>query len=244
MWEHELEGKDSSRPRRKEEAGGEGNSQASRALAALASGRSVSPSAVHHLQRAAGNAAVAELLDQDHSPVLDVVGKGGKPLDEDTKSFMEGRMGSDFSDVRVHTDAKASESARAVQAHAYTVGTDIVFDSDTYDPGSEKGKRMLAHELTHVGQQAEGEVDGTPAGGGISISDPSDRFERAAEANADRVMAGGHTETSSGAAAGAGGGASVQRDESEVDEDEGDETAPPVQRVAAEEETEDETEEG
>jgi Domain of unknown function (DUF4157) len=201
MWEHEFEGRATqARTRRTQDAKADEGGHAGRALAALAAGRRVTAAAVHHLQRAAGNAAVGELLEQERSPVTEVVGKGGgQPLDQATKAFMESRMGSDFSDVRVHTDSKAAESARSVQAHAYTVGTDIVFDSGRYDPNSDAGRLMLAHELTHVDQQKETEVDGTPASGGISISDPSDRFERAAEANAARVMASGPALTSAGA---------------------------------------------
>jgi hypothetical protein len=102
---------------------------------------------------------------------------------------MEGRLGHDFGDVRVHTDGAAHESAKSVNAHAYTVGSNVVFQRDLYDPSNTAGKTMLAHELTHVVQQREGAVDGTPTAGGISVSDPSDRFERAASANAERVMA-------------------------------------------------------
>jgi uncharacterized protein DUF4157 len=64
-----------------------------------------------------------------------------------------------------------------------------VFQRDKYDPGSQEGRTTLAHELTHVVQQRSGPVDGTAAPGGISVSDPSDRFEREAAAAADRVMA-------------------------------------------------------
>ena len=149
--------------------------------------------AVLHLQRTAGNANVAGLLGEEHeeqrSPVKDVVGSGGgRPLDDSTREFMESRLGHDFSGVRIHTDSKATESAKAVQAHAYTVGNDVVFQSDRYAPETDAGKRMLAHELTHVVQQRSGPVAGTPAPGGIKISDPSDPFERAAEHNADQVM--------------------------------------------------------
>ena len=101
---------------------------------------------------------------------------------------MEGRLGQDFGDVRVHDDAAAHRSAEAVNAHAYTVGSNVVFQRDKYDPGSDAGRTMLAHELTHVVQQRSGPVDGTPTGGGIKVSDPSDRFEREAAANAERVM--------------------------------------------------------
>ena len=150
------------------------------------------PKSVLHLQRYAGNASVAGALEE-RSPVLDVVGKGGgQPLDKGVQGDMESRFGHDFSGVRVHTDSQASASAKAVQAHAYTVGNDIVFNNDQYSPGSSDGQRMLAHELTHVVQQRSGPVDGSPAGGGISLSDPSDRFEREAEATADRVMSGDH----------------------------------------------------
>lgn len=141
------------------------------------------------LQRAVGNAAAGTLVEEERSPVLDVVGKGGgSPLDLDTRADMESRIGADFSDVRVHTDGAANSSARSVNAQAYTVGSDIVFQSGNYDPGSDSGKHMLAHELTHVVQQRSGPVDGTDAGGGVQVSDPSDRFEREAVANADRVM--------------------------------------------------------
>jgi len=219
MWDHEFEGRKSHRrPRQVEGVSTDGTGQASHALAALVSGRSVSPSAVHHLQRAAGNAAVADLLDQgqERSPVLAVIGKGGgKPLDGSTRSFMESRMGRDFSDVRVHTDARAAESARSVHARAYTVGNEIVFDDDSYDPTSAKGRKMLAHELTHVGQQSDGEVAGTPVGGGIRVSDPADRFEHAAETNAERVMSGPTTTSENGAMTAVSNGASLQRDADE-----------------------------
>ncbi|MFZ3544348.1 DUF4157 domain-containing protein [Streptomyces sp. 4.24] len=87
------------------------------------------------------------------------------------------------------TDGAAHESAKGVNAHAYTVGSHVVFQRDAYDPGSHQGRTTLAHELTHVVQQRSGPVDGTKTSGGIKVSDPSDRFEREAVANADRVMA-------------------------------------------------------
>jgi hypothetical protein len=149
------------------------------------------------MQRAVGNAGVGGLIDEDRppvpdrSPVHDVVKSGGgNPLDVDTRADMEARLGHDFGDVRVHTDGPAHDSARSVNAQAYTVGTDIVFQEGRYDPSSTAGRHMLAHELTHVVQQRSGPVDGAEAGGGVRISDPADRFEREAVANADRVMAG------------------------------------------------------
>jgi hypothetical protein len=139
------------------------------------------------IQRAAGNQAAASVMEE-RSPVHDVVSSGGAPLEEEVRTDMEGRMGQDFSDVRVHTGDSADASARSVSAHAYTVGSNIVFQRGTYDPGSSQGRTLLAHELTHVVQQRSGPVDGTPAAGGVSVSDPSDRFEVEAARNAERVM--------------------------------------------------------
>ena len=104
---------------------------------------------------------------------------------------MEARFGEDFSAVRIHDDERAHESALQVSAHAYTIGSNIVFQRGGYDPHSRAGRSTLAHELTHVVQQRAGPVDGTPGPGGMRISDPSDPFERAAAANAERVLSGG-----------------------------------------------------
>ena len=148
------------------------------------------PNGFLHLQRAAGNAGVAALVQRepDESPVKEVVASSGTPLDSATRARMEDHLGHDFGDVQVHSDAKASASAQSVQAHAYTVGNHIVFGEGRYAPDTQEGQRTLAHELTHVVQQRSGPVDGTPAAGGIKVSSPSDRFEREAESTADRVM--------------------------------------------------------
>lgn len=204
------------------------------------------PSSIHaqlmKLQRTIGNAGVATLLqrnteaEEEVSPVKELMSAGGgRALDEPTRSFMESRLGADFSDVRVHTGAKATEAARSVQAHAYTVGSDLVFQDGQFNPSSTDGKKMLAHELTHVVQQRSGPVEGTPAPGGISISDPSDRFERAAEASAERVVSG---EAASPQPAGAGG---VQREEAPGAEEE-ELQANAVQREESGETEEDEEE--
>ena len=141
------------------------------------------------LQRAVGNSGVRGLADEERSPVLDVVSSGGgQPLEEPVRADMEGRLGHSFADVRVHTGDAAHHSAASVNAHAYTVGSNIVFQRDQYDPGSDGGRTMLAHELTHVVQQRSGPVDGTATGTGVRVSDPSDRFEREAAASAERAM--------------------------------------------------------
>src|SRR5262249_8871593 len=80
----------------------------------------------------------------------------GHPLDSSTRVFFEHRFGHDLSLVRVHTDARAAESARMVDALAYTVGHNIVFGGGQYAPETPMGQRLVAHELTHVIQQTGG----------------------------------------------------------------------------------------
>jgi hypothetical protein len=172
-------------------------------------------SMVLRLQRMAGNQGVVQMLasDEERSPVHDVVGTGGgSPLDAGTRSTMESAFGTSFEDVRVHTDDKASQSAESVGANAYTVGSDLVFRSGNYDPGSSAGQRTIAHELSHVVQQSQGPVDGTAASGGIKVSDPSDRFEQAADHQAERVMSSVPSPSSSRASTTPAPG-SVQREE-------------------------------
>lgn len=79
--------------------------------------------------------------------------RGGNALPESTRSFMESRFAADFSDVRIHTGSDASTMSAALNAQAFTVGRDIYFNEGNYAPGSEAGKRLLAHELTHTLQQ-------------------------------------------------------------------------------------------
>jgi hypothetical protein len=182
------------------------------------------------LQRLAGNGAVTSLMEEERSPVHDVVNSGGRPLEPEVRKDMESRLGHDFSDVRVHDDSAAAASASAVNAHAYTVGSNVVFQRDKYDPSSTQGRTTLAHELTHVVQQRSGPVDGSPAPGGIKLSNPSDRFEREAASNAERVMATPPVQTAAVSET----GPSVQRD---AEEDE------PVQGLFVQREGEEEEEE-
>jgi hypothetical protein len=196
------------------------------------------------LQRAVGNSGIRGLAEEERSPVLDVVSSGGgQPLEEPVRTDMEGRLGHSFSDVRVHTGDAAHDSATSVNAHAYTVGSNIVFQREKYDPGSDAGRTMLAHELTHVVQQRSGPVDGTATGTGVRLSDPSDRFEREAAATAERAMSIPAVQAT--AQRSAGDAAVVQRDASVQREDEEEEkdtaqgsfmAGAPVQRDEAEEE--------
>jgi hypothetical protein len=110
----------------------------------------------------AGSAGVAPPV------VHHVLASPGRPLAPGTRAFMESRFGADFGGVRVHDDARAAESARAVDAHAYTVGRDVVFGSGRYAPGTPRGDRLLAHELAHVVQQSGGGASLSRAGRSLS----------------------------------------------------------------------------
>jgi hypothetical protein len=94
----------------------------------------------------------------------------GAPLDAGARAFFEPRFGRDFSAVRVHTGALAASSARAVSAEAYTVGRNIVFRQGAFEPGADRGRRLLAHELTHVVQQ--GAAPPAPDGGAHDAAAP------------------------------------------------------------------------
>jgi hypothetical protein len=109
--------------------------------------------------------------------VYEVLRSPGQPLDPATRAFFEPRFGHDFSKVRVHADTKAAESARAVNATAYTVGQDIAFESQHYAPNTTSGKRLLAHELAHVIQQGLG----ARISASLSIGRPDSVFEIEAE---------------------------------------------------------------
>jgi len=99
--------------------------------------------------------------DSDHIPKvtpkleshIQALRDGGQPLSESKRAFFEPRFGYDFSQVRMYTDTRAAEMAQVVNARAFTVGRDVVFGAGQYVPGSTEGRRLLAHELTHVIQQ-------------------------------------------------------------------------------------------
>ena len=137
----------------------------------------------HALQRKAMNSGKGE-WDSAIPPVVhDVLNSTGEPLNESTRAFMEPRFGHDFSGVRVHTDARAAESAGAVNAHAYTVGEDVVFAPGQYQPSTERGNALIAHELSHVLQQ-----EGASGETAKAISNPADASEREADAVAGGVL--------------------------------------------------------
>jgi hypothetical protein len=120
--------------------------------------------------------------------VHDVLATPGRPLEPATRNWMEPRFGSDFSRVRVHDDGHAAESARAVGALAYAVGSHVVFDTHQYAPSTPAGRHLLAHELAHTLQD--------PGAGGLhaslAIGQPGDASEVAADRAADAVTRGEH----------------------------------------------------
>ncbi|MFE6668345.1 DUF4157 domain-containing protein [Streptomyces sp. NPDC057697] len=147
------------------------------------------------LQAAVGNDVVVQMLrasgalgdegrPEGGAAVQDVLRGGGRPLDRATRTEMEARLGADFSQVRIHDGGAARASAAEVGARAYTSGDHVVIGEGGGD------RHTLAHELTHVVQQRQGPVAGEDDGAGLRVSDPADRFEREAEANARRVMSG------------------------------------------------------
>ena len=86
---------------------------------------------------------------------INAIRSGGQPLAESERGFFEPRFGNDFSQVRVHTDTRAAKTARVVNARAFTIGQGIVFGAGQYAPGTDEGRKLMAHELTHVVQQAK-----------------------------------------------------------------------------------------
>lgn len=132
-------------------------------------------------QRAEGSRAT---LDESVARAIEQRRGAGAPLPPHVREEMEPAFGRDFSDVRVHAGSEAHELNESVQARAFTVGSDIFFKHGTYDTTSSGGKKLLAHELTHVVQQS-GAGGGTPT----TVTDPHDASERQADAVAQAVTA-------------------------------------------------------
>ncbi|MGE0059396.1 MAG: DUF4157 domain-containing protein [Dehalococcoidia bacterium] len=155
------------------------------------------PRTSRNLASSLGNAGMQRLMRSAHlqrsgdgsGPVDDDIARSiqakrgtGASLDNATRADLEPALGSDFGDVRVHTDGEADALNRAVSAEAFTTGKDIFFRSGNYNPGSADGRKLLAHELTHVVQQRS-----APAQSDLSVSSPSDSSELEASAVADSL---------------------------------------------------------
>jgi hypothetical protein len=121
--------------------------------------------------------------------VHDVLRSAGMPLDAATRAEMEPRFRHSFADVRIHADGQAAASARAVGAHAYTVGRDVVFGAGRYAPASAEGRRLMAHELAHVVQQSGASTASIHPR--LEVGAVDDPAEREADRAADAVLRGG-----------------------------------------------------
>lgn len=123
--------------------------------------------------------------------------RGGQPLDSAIQAQMGETMGHDFSGVRVHTDSEADTLNQQLSAKAFTTGQDLFFRQGEYNPGSDSGRELIGHELTHVVQQSTGRVGGD--GSGMTVRPSGDAFEQEADdlgrqANSDGYIAGRATD--------------------------------------------------
>lgn len=119
---------------------------------------------------------LGNIPSQTSAHVQHAIGSGGHPLDPQMRSFFEPRLGYDLSSVRIHTDSTAGQSARAIDARAYTLGSNIVFGSGEYKPESETGRHLIAHELAHVLQQngSPEVLSKSPIDESVSVETPSE----------------------------------------------------------------------
>ncbi len=129
------------------------------------------------LERATSSASSASVVPRI---VHDVLREPGQPLSPEARALMEPHFRHDFSRVRVHTDAQAAGSAKAVNALAYTVGHEVVFASGQYAPETRAGKLLLAHELAHVVQQSRHTT-------GLHASEVSSHCDEKLEVEADEA---------------------------------------------------------
>src|SRR6266496_3317996 len=127
--------------------------------------RQIAPSATHvlnsslnHPSQDAGNLAIQRVLRTTAAPpiVHESLRTSGRPLDDAARAFFEPRLGADLSEVRLHTDDQAAQGALDIHAKAFTHGQDIYFGHGFYQPGTQAGDKLLAHELTHTLQQENG----------------------------------------------------------------------------------------
>jgi hypothetical protein len=136
------------------------------------------------------------IIQRDLSGVCESLAnpEAGQSLDSNARDFLEPKFGYSFEHVKIHADGRADELSKAVGARAFTTGQDVYFRRGEYQPNSESGRHLLAHELTHTIQQSRGAVSGSEIGNGISVSDPNDSFEQEARASAENIMQGNHVQ--------------------------------------------------
>jgi len=122
------------------------------------------------------------LVHPDVQAAISSARGGGNPLSRNVSRQLESSLGEPLGDVRVHVDDHAATLARAVSARAFTVGSDIFFSAGEYNPATQGGTELIAHEVAHVVQQR-----GATMTGPLSVSQPGDASEREAEAVARDV---------------------------------------------------------
>ena len=156
----------------------------------------LNPSSLNKMQQTLGNQAVQRLIaqrsaegagevdDETASAINSARGGGGK-LDDGMAAKAGAAMGQDFTNVNVHTDSRADNLSRSVNAKAFTTGNDIFFKSGEYNPGSSQGQHLIAHELTHVVQQGASVPN---IQGKMTVNDPNDAYEQEADSIADSIM--------------------------------------------------------
>ncbi len=132
-------------------------------------------SALHRYAAGSGPASAPAIVHE-------VLREPGRPMPPAARQPVEALLGRDLADVRIHTDERAGASAAAVAAHAYTVGRHIVFAPGRFEPGSDAGRRLLAHELAHAANHPQG---APMPGGELRISRPDEAAERHAAALAE-----------------------------------------------------------
>lgn len=184
-----------------------------------------------HAQRRAASSSTENAEDANLGERIQSAQGQGASLDEGTQSRLEAGLGADLSGVKVHTGSDADHMAKSVDAVAFTTGQDIFFREGAYNPGTQEGMRLLAHEATHTVQQSQGPVAGTPTDDGVALSHPSDSFEQAAEHAADTVTSGGRATIGGPVSGGQNGAVSAQRQEGEQAEEEDKKKEPEEEQV-------------
>ncbi len=151
---------------------------------------------IRALQQSLGNRGMQRLaqrlggqqgyeVDESTAQRIDQERTSGQPLDNSVRQELEPALGIDLGQVRIHASSTAGALARNLKAKAFTSGRDIFFSPGAYDPHSSEGRKLLAHELTHVVQQSSGRV---PSSAGMKVSPPGDALEQEAEAVAQQVV--------------------------------------------------------
>lgn len=154
------------------------------------SGGADCPECHHDREQTLQRAAKQPVAAGTAPPIVhDVLRSPGQPLSRSVRAAVEPAFGRNFGHVRLHTDSRAAESARAVNALAYAVGNQVVFGAGQYQPQTAQGRHLIAHELTHTIQQGS-VIHNTSAPGDLQIGQANDAYEQEAERQATQVLRG------------------------------------------------------